>query len=79
MDIEDLSSKNPNNFWNGIRKLGPRKDRFIPFEIVENGQIVTDENRVYERWKYEFEKLYHGDNDNDFDDDFFHQKCSINS
>ncbi|MCG8049516.1 MAG: hypothetical protein JAY66_28225, partial [Candidatus Thiodiazotropha taylori] len=71
-DIETLSSKNPNEFWNKIKNLGPRKSRDIPIEIVnESGETDTTEESVFSRWKNDFEKLYNSSDGADFDEAFY--------
>ncbi len=32
IEIESMSTNNPNEFWDKIRKLGPRSDKGIPIE-----------------------------------------------
>ena len=47
-DIETMSSTNPNEFWNKIRKLGPRNNNNIPMEVLnEDGTILTTERDVF--------------------------------
>ena len=42
-DIENMTSENPNEFWEKIKKLGPRNCSKIPMETTDdNGDIVTD-------------------------------------
>ena len=55
-DIESLSTQKPNDLWDKINSLGPkRKVNSIPIEIVDAcGHTVTDENAVFERWKNDF-------------------------
>ena len=71
-DIETLSSNNPNEFWNKIKNLGPRKSRDVPIEIVnEKGDSDTTEDNVFNRWKNDFEKLYNSGDGVDFDETFY--------
>ncbi|XP_060587764.1 uncharacterized protein LOC132743245 [Ruditapes philippinarum] len=72
LDIEDTSTNNPKDFWNKINKLGPRKCKDIPIEIIDsNGRVCHDESSVFERWRSDFENLYHTSDNTDFDEDFF--------
>ena len=49
-DIENMTSENPNEFWEKIKKIGPRKYSKVPMETIdENGEIVTDETLVLNR------------------------------
>ena len=64
LDIESMTTTNPNDFWRKIKSLGPRQDKKIPVEMVnEDGSIVTDENLVFNRWKTDFYNLYNRDDD----------------
>ena len=68
-DIESTSTGNPNEFWDKIKSLGPRKDRTIPLHIHDaDGSIISDENRVFERWKADFQNLYNCESTDDFDE-----------
>ena len=56
-DIETLNTNNPNEFWNKIKQLGPRKDNTIPIEITDtNNNTTTDEHSVFDKWKTDFEQ-----------------------
>ena len=66
-----MISENPNEFWEKIKKLGPRKSNSIPVEAYgENREVITDENFVLDKWKTEFENLYNSTGPNEFDTDF---------
>ena len=55
LDIEEMSTSNPNEFWKKIEKLGPRKDSSIPMEVIdESGDICREESVVFDRWKHDF-------------------------
>ena len=63
VDIETMSIKIPNEFWQKIEKLGPRIGKTIPMEIVDDAEvIVRTENEVLEKWRRDFENLYNGGN-----------------
>ena len=71
-DIETMSTSNPNDFWKKVQNLGPRRDKTIPMHFYdENGHIVTDENRVFEKWKLDFENLYNSSPSDEFDQPFY--------
>jgi hypothetical protein len=73
-EIEEFTSSNPREFWNKIQKLGPRKDKSIPLQIIDDsGLIQSDEAKVFERWKRDFENLYNARDGNDFNDEFHDQ------
>ena len=50
VDIETMSTKNPNEFWQKIEKLGPRIGKTIPMEIVDDAEVIArTENEVLEK------------------------------
>ncbi|XP_060556851.1 uncharacterized protein LOC132717406 [Ruditapes philippinarum] len=74
IEIEEMSTSNPNDFWQKIKSLGPRKDSSIPIEIIdENGTPIRNEHEVWNRWKSDFEKLYNGTDTGNFDDIHYRQ------
>ena len=71
-DIETMSTSTPNDFWKKVQNLGPRRNKTIPMHFYdENGHIVTDENRVFEKWKLDFENLYNCSPSDEFDQPFY--------
>ena len=70
LEVEEMNVTNPTAFWEKIRKLGPKKKASgIPWEVEQDGLIISDKKLVLEHWKSDFEKLY-CINGEDFDDDF---------
>ena len=70
-DIENMSTENPREFWNKIKTLGPRKSTNIPMEVYnENGEVLTNEKCVLNRWKTDFENIYNNESVDDFDSAF---------
>lgn len=59
-DIETRLTSNPSDFLEKMSKiLVLVVKKTIPMHFYdENGHIVTDENRVFEKWKLDFENLY---------------------
>ena len=58
-ELETSIFKNPTEFWNKIRSLGPRKPNLPNTVYVSDSNILTDNfEYVQEKWKNEFEKLY---------------------
>ena len=52
LEIDDLNTNNPNEFWQKIQRLGPRRDKDILMEVIDdNGDSNNDENVIFERWK----------------------------
>ena len=58
LEIEECSTKNPTEFWNYIRKLGPNRKNEIPWAVNVNRTIETDKDTVLKVWKDTFETLY---------------------
>ena len=53
-----MTTENPNEIWEKIIKLGPRKSAEIPMETYgQNGELLMDENIVLETWKKRFRKI----------------------
>ena len=51
VDIEEITTSNPTEFWKKVQGLGTRKDKSIPIEVVdESGNTSQNENIVFERW-----------------------------
>ena len=76
-DIENMSTENPREFWNKIKTLGPRKSTNIPMEIYnENGEVLTNEKCVLNRWKTDFENIYNNESVDDFDSAFQREALS---
>lgn len=74
VDIEEMTTDNPTDFWCKIKKLtcNPRKDKSIPIEIVNNeGEFIRDQNKAFEKWKTGFQNLYNGQDSCDFDENHF--------
>ena len=72
-----MTTENPNDFWEKIKKLGPRKCSFIPMETYDqNGDIITNETCVLNQWKTDFENLYRHDDNNTFDSHFQNEALS---
>ena len=69
VEIKEMTTSNPTEFWKNIQGLGPRKNKSIPIEVVdESGNTSQDENIVFERWKNDFYNLYNCNDRNDFDE-----------
>ena len=69
--IETLNVKNPHEFWQYFKKLGPVKHKDIPLEVIDTqGNLVTNLNLVFEKWKNDFQELYNFRTDVKFNDKF---------
>ncbi|XP_053381944.1 uncharacterized protein LOC128549356 [Mercenaria mercenaria] len=68
IEKETMTTNNPNEFWEKINKIGPRGDNTIPCEIIDdNGNVVRNEREVLDKWKRDFENLYNGTDNSEFD------------
>lgn len=78
IEIETMSTNNPNEFWEKINKLGPRNDSTIPCEIADDsGNVVRNEQEVLDRWKGDFENLYNGKESSTFNSEHYNlAKCT---
>ncbi|VDI40881.1 Hypothetical predicted protein [Mytilus galloprovincialis] len=81
LEIDNMVTSNPNDFWDKIKKLGPRKVQNIPMEVYgPNGEILTDDDSVLNRWKTDFHNIYNMDNSTaEFNDNFHSQVLSHKS
>ena len=73
-EIDDVCTSDPREFWNYISKLGPRKSNSVPMKVYDtDGQVITDTERVLNKWKEDFQALYEcpQDVEENFDTDFY--------
>ena len=72
INIERLNTENPREFWEELKKLGPRKSSKIPMQVYdESGHVTGDINKVKRRWESDFQTLYEGYNPDEFDRTFY--------
>ena len=71
LQIEEVNTKNPRDFWNHINKLGPRSKKEIPMKVEINGQYTTNREQVLGKWKHDFEALYNQSDNAHFDNEFY--------
>ena len=59
MVIETVSNKDPNVFWDYIKRLGPRRKECIPMEMYnDDGTINCNKHEVMKYWKDSFDDLF---------------------
>jgi hypothetical protein len=52
IELEENVSKNPNEFWNQIKNLGPKNQKETNFEVYdENGTPTNDIGKVLKKWE----------------------------
>ena len=58
--IAESETQNPKDFWNKLKSLGHATSKTdLPNEVrLENGDIVTDQRTVLNKWKNDFSTLY---------------------
>jgi len=58
-NIDKLNTSNPKQFWEEIKKMGPKQKQLIPIEVYdEKHNIVHDPRIVIDQWQQDFIKLY---------------------
>ena len=75
--LEQINTDDPADFWNHIKKLGPRKEDDIPFALrTEDGMTTNEESIVLKTWQNEMSYLLNRPDEvlNKFDTTFFNEK-----
>ena len=72
-----MTSTNPNEFWRKIQNLGPRKDKSVLIEIIdENGDVDLEVEIVFERWRRDFHELYNCSENDRFDETLINSRSA---
>ncbi len=59
IEIANIPTSDPKQFWKAIHKLGPKSKTNIRIEVYnEDGNIETDMNKILNKWSSEYETLY---------------------
>ena len=78
LDIEELNTSNPTEFWQHIKSLGPQSSSKIPMEVYVDGvegDKTDNHNDVLNKWKNDFKELYNRPDDNTLNcDDIFYSE-----
>ena len=75
LELEEQVSSDPNEFWNQIKNLGPKRQKEENFEVYdENGKATSDINVVLKKWEHCTKELFGEKNDPIFDNDFLKTK-----
>ena len=75
--LEQINTNNQTDFWNHIKRLGPRKEDDIPFAVrTEDGMITNEESIFLKTWENEISNLLNRPDEvlNKFDKTFFNEK-----
>ena len=60
-DIEAINTRNPKEFWNKIKQLGPQKSNISDQVLLDDGSLTKDKNTVFQKWVNDFKGLYNKD------------------
>lgn len=78
LQLEQLYTGNPQQFWKEINSLGPRKTIAIPMEVLlESGESAFQPEQIVEKWESDYRNLYACSSSTLFDDQFFDETCKI--
>ena len=72
--VESISDKDPKQFWEQIKKLGPQHNKHIPMQVYDDhGAVKCDRDEVLNKWKNDFKNLYNMPEDatSEFDEEFY--------
>ena len=72
-EIEDHSTKNPREFWNLLKSLGPKKKCDIPLQVQVDEKNVYDQDIILKTWQKDFSGLYNKSENSDSDQEFYKQ------
>ena len=79
--IQQISTEDPNRFWDAIKKLGPgnTSDMRIDKVKLDGRSISSDPEQIKNKWKHDFETLYQRSNipDNATENDFLAYDAAI--
>ena len=74
LEIENINTSNPSEFWSYIKSLGPKRKSSIPMQVyTTNGEKTSETEHVLGKWRSEFNDLYNMPDDVQamFDADFY--------
>ena len=79
LEIENFSKYNPKEFWDSIKKLGPKRKQDIPMSVYDTqGNVVSEHNFVMNTWAKDYESLYNFTLQQGQFDDNFYEFCNEN-
>ena len=65
-ELDSINSKNPNDFWNYINKLGPKKIEKIEMCVKQGDRTIYSENLAFHNWIRNYTSLFYVDRDTEF-------------
>ena len=72
--VESISDKDPKQFWEQLKKLGPQRNKHIPMQVYDDhGAVKCNRDEVLNTWKNDFKNLYNIPEDatSEFDEEFY--------
>ena len=76
LNIDELNTKDPKEFWNKIKHLGPKRVKNIPVKVKLGDGFCTDTQKVLERWENDFQSLLNRPESDIFNNEFYQQVIS---
>ena len=59
LDIEEVCTSNPTEFWDHMKRLGPKTKSSIPMEVYgPDDEILCDTTNVMNVWQQGFQNIY---------------------
>ena len=73
IEIDESCKNDHKKFWDMLKRLGPRKTKQIPNEIIDaHGDVINDTRAVLDKWRSDYENLYtFQPQPGEFDDDHY--------
>ena len=74
LELEEINISNPKEFWDYIKRLGPKNKTTTPMGVyTDDGNITTDKFEVLNKWKNDFGQLLNPENQWENNDQFYEQ------
>ena len=59
LELDEVCTNNPNQFWESVKRFGPKKKAHIPMEVYNQDKTINcNKEDVLTFWQGEFDKLY---------------------
>ena len=58
IELDEIDTSNPREFWKSIKKLGPKSKKDIPMKVYRDGDLTSNTDHVLSAWKHDFHSLY---------------------
>ena len=76
--INKANTKNPREFWNHIKNIGPNQSKGIPVQVEIDGILHGEKDTVLNEWQHGFKSLYEKPDRAKllYDQNFYNEKMS---